>query len=364
MKRLFRFGFPTVVGLPTIVGLIPAFVFLVFASPSVAQLGEIGLNPLRLEVGARPLAMGAAFVALADDVNAILYNPAGLAWTKGLSLTLKNLEDLTAVQAYPTGHNSSFGLAVIRSKISNIPIPSGGVANSNSSVVLLSYGTKLSFIPLLYRHEFFRRLGVGLSLKGLQEQTLRRSGQSDRSATGWEMDLGFLWKAADWWSGGLSLQNLLPQKALGGGEIKWNVGAGEAVPATARLATSARVIGDLGSPVFLEGRELTVGAELGFTSSQPLLLRLGGEWGLNKTYFLRTGIMQQWKPAAVVSNLNFGFGFRSDSWGADIVNYREPIRDEGITYFSILYFPKDWVVAKKLDVDRPLVFLEEALEKI
>jgi len=44
--------------------------------PSVAS--TTGLDFLKIGVGARPLAMGEAYVALADDISAIYWNPAGL----------------------------------------------------------------------------------------------------------------------------------------------------------------------------------------------------------------------------------------------------------------------------------------------
>jgi hypothetical protein len=337
--------------------------FFLVCYPAGGELVELGINPLRLEMGARPLGMGAAFVGLADDVNAVIYNPAGLAWVKGVALTVRDFENLTALQAYPTGNNSSLGLAVVNSRVSDVPF-SGGLASSNSNVVLLSYGTKLSLLPMLYKQDLFQRIGVGLSLKGLLGETLRRTGQRDLSATGWDMDLGVLWKGADWWSAGFSAQNFLPAKALGGGEIKWNLATAEGIPASAKLAASARIIGDLGTPVFMEGKELTLGGELDLSGSSPALLRLGGEWGFNRTYFIRAGIMQQWKTEAVVTSLNYGLGFRSEEWGAEMAGYREPLRDEFMVYFSVLYFPRDWVVVRKLDVEKPGVVLETALEKI
>lgn len=334
------------------------FLLLLLSYSAGAQFSEIGINPLRLEIGARPLGMGAGFAGLADDVNTALYNPAGLAWVKGVSLTMKDIENFTALQAYPTGFNSALGLAVIGSKLTDVPMPnSTNVANSNSKIVLMTYGTKLNFLPGVFKNEIFQRLGFGASVKGLMSQTLRRTGQTDRSANGWNMDLGVLWKGNEWSSVGFSAQNILPT------QIKFDVGTEEGIPAIFKLGASARVIGDLGVPIFMEGRELTLGGELNYFNSS-LILRAGGEWGIDRTYFLRTGIMQQWKPGAVVSNLNFGLGYRSETWGADMVSCREPLRDEGQIYFSFLYFPKDWIVLKKLDVEKPSVFLEEPFEKI
>jgi hypothetical protein len=326
-----------------------------------AQLAETGINPFKLEVGSRPLALGAAFVGLGDDVDTVLYNPGGQAWVKGISLTIKDFENVTGVMAFPTGNNSSLGLAVVSAKISGVPI-SAGTASSNSSLVLLSYGTKLNFIPFLADKELFKNLGFGLSLKGLLGETLGRTGQSDRSATGWDMDLGVLWRGTDWWSAGASLQNFLPAGTLGGGRITWDYGGDEGIPASLKLGGSAKVIGDIRSPVFIEGRELNLAGEMDISRASTLV-RLGGEWGINKTYYLRTGVIQQDKPGGAVANLSLGVGYRSGEWGFDIARAHEPLRNEDLTYISCLYFPKDWIVQKKLDVDRPAL-LETALQKI
>ena len=40
---------------------------LLLAAPAYAQLAELGINPLQVEIGSRPLAMGGAFAGLADD---------------------------------------------------------------------------------------------------------------------------------------------------------------------------------------------------------------------------------------------------------------------------------------------------------
>src|SRR3989338_9313241 len=257
------------------------FLFALAASASRAQLTEIGFNPLNLEGGARPLGLGAAFVGAADDVDTVLYNPGGQAWVKGVALALKDLENITGVMAFPTGNNSSLGLAVVNANISSVPI-AGGVAASSSNIVLLSYGTKLNFLPYLAEREIFQKLGFGLSVKALLGETLRRTGQPDRSAVGWDMDLGVLYKGYDWWSAGAALQNILPAGVLGGGQISLDVGGTEGIPAELKLGGSARVIGDLKSPVFLEGRELLVAGELDLSRSGALL-RLGGEWGIAKT---------------------------------------------------------------------------------
>lgn len=50
-----------------------------WAAQTSYDIGKIGGAELKIPLGARPIGMGEAFVGLADDVNAVTWNPAGLA---------------------------------------------------------------------------------------------------------------------------------------------------------------------------------------------------------------------------------------------------------------------------------------------
>ena len=52
--------------------------FLVIVAASTGWAAETGAAFLQIGVGARPIAMGNAYTAVADDINAIAWNPAGL----------------------------------------------------------------------------------------------------------------------------------------------------------------------------------------------------------------------------------------------------------------------------------------------
>jgi hypothetical protein len=71
--------------------------------------GTSGAIILKQTSGARPLGMGEAFVALADDVNALQFNPAGLAQIKRHEISVMYLDSLVDTwfgfigYAYPIG---------------------------------------------------------------------------------------------------------------------------------------------------------------------------------------------------------------------------------------------------------------------
>lgn len=53
-----------------------------------SQAVTVGMPFLKLGVGARPVAMGEAFTAVADDANAMFWNPAGMGMMKGIDVSL------------------------------------------------------------------------------------------------------------------------------------------------------------------------------------------------------------------------------------------------------------------------------------
>ncbi|MBE3598774.1 MAG: hypothetical protein IMX02_08270 [Limnochordaceae bacterium] len=88
---------------------------------NVAAVFQIGM-------GARPLAMGGAFVGLADDENAVFYNPAGLPYLGRLGLT-----SLYSTQ-YSVVTYGALGLAtrVLASRLYTLDSPGISGAGQNS----------------------------------------------------------------------------------------------------------------------------------------------------------------------------------------------------------------------------------------
>jgi hypothetical protein len=55
------------------------------------KVGTIGGQSLKIGIGARPAAMGEAFVAVSEDPISVYWNPAGIARLDGQSITLRLL---------------------------------------------------------------------------------------------------------------------------------------------------------------------------------------------------------------------------------------------------------------------------------
>jgi hypothetical protein len=88
---------------------------------------------LKVQVGARALGMGGAFVAVADDATAPYWNPAGLVYLPYREVLPQHSEQFGGLvthdylgAGFPLGgkgdRHSAFGVAVIRSAVDDIPI--------------------------------------------------------------------------------------------------------------------------------------------------------------------------------------------------------------------------------------------------
>ena len=178
--------------------------------------------------GARPVGMGGAFTAIADDSNAPLYNPAGIVqvqWNEVSAMYSDLFSGLTLYSGNSTTGNDTTTLS--QSYLSYVSKPSRfgsfGIswANFNSThlyredTVMLTYAKYLGdFIPVLDNN-----WSIGVNAKYLRHAfTLDAATVNDpvfqggSAASAMTLDAGILWKPEDGefqgWRVGLTGQNL------------------------------------------------------------------------------------------------------------------------------------------------------------
>ncbi|MDZ7260868.1 MAG: PorV/PorQ family protein [candidate division KSB1 bacterium] len=150
--------------------LIVALLFLVSIIPEMVlkadSPGTVGFEFLRTQVGARPSAMGGAFVAVSGDLNSIYYNPAGIADIKSPTGSFTYLKHLLDFHSGFMGgilpqwwgnlglgiHYMNFGS--FTKTTSTEPEGTGETFGAYSFSISLAYGSK-----------FFKHLSYGWSLK-------------------------------------------------------------------------------------------------------------------------------------------------------------------------------------------------------
>jgi len=146
---------------------------------------------LKIPVGARETSLGGAFTAVADNANAVYYNPAGLGLLQNPEISFthnKFVEGISqqwfaAAYPYKTG---AFGLGINYLSVSpfdaydNADNPTGSVS-AYDAAAYLSWGGRS---PLDYK--FLRSVSYGASAKYISEKLAAQTG------TGYGLDLGFL----------------------------------------------------------------------------------------------------------------------------------------------------------------------------
>jgi hypothetical protein len=257
-------------------------VLLFTVSASCEQYSNVA-SMFDLGMGARPLAMGNAFTGLADDGNALFYNPAGLAWANNLSV-LSSYETRPSLATYGSvaATLSRFGVGINYFDFGEVPETDefGNVVGSFSYrdyIIIAAAGLRASDVPLLSNIPMAENLAFGIGAKFLKVETL-----DPGSGSGFAIDLPFLFRSVlpsprvpmiTSYGFGIVIRNLI------GLPIDYDSGHEESWP-----------------------RELVIGASLEFLEQVILAIDVTNE----KSF--RLGI--EWSP---VSNLSLRAGLRNES---------------------------------------------------
>ncbi len=167
-------------------------------------------NVFAVQGGARPLSMGGAFVALADDANASTWNPAGLAWQKDQELSVS--ATMTARDEYVTGDFVSDDYIVYTKQLGFSESKNGAIGvyylNSTYENDVTRSKTILWYPGIAYGRQFFsnENMSWGVSLNYFNFESQIPGISSSDTALG--LNAGFLWYFADKLAFGLMIENI------------------------------------------------------------------------------------------------------------------------------------------------------------
>ena len=197
-----------------------AGIFLAFgASTAFAQM--VGLDWVPTGSGARALAMGGAFTAIADDATAAWWNPAGLTQLERPEFSLVGQYRTMDAETVQSGTPMSGTKDTLSANFASAVFPIGGKTEGARKTVSLSYGTFMDFnsevasppdnyqkfkgtldnATLSFATELSPNLSLGAGLTYLfggfnQSYGTGGSGTStDNDITGYGASAGLLWKA-------------------------------------------------------------------------------------------------------------------------------------------------------------------------
>lgn len=208
------------------------------------DVGTSGAVFLKLNAGARSVGMGEAFAGVADDVNAIYFNPAGTAFVPGPQFTaqygrwFQNITYNAMGFVYPLkGGKWAVGLGVVNLGVFDIDRRTGDTVVPDGSFDAADYAYLVNASRAVSRS-----VSVGVNAK-LISQTI-----DDTSASAFAADAGVLWKTpVRGLTAGAAVQNAGTAVALGSASdplplnIKCGAGYGVSLPRGARLVIAADV---------------------------------------------------------------------------------------------------------------------------
>lgn len=185
-----------------------ALLAIVFAWPAHAQIGQSSALFLRIEPDSRSAGMGNTGVAVADNANAMFWNPSGLAFQKNTQAGLTHSNWLPEFDAnlfyeymvgtYHVDGIGTFGgnvtfLNLGETEIRNSAGQRIGITSSYQLAVGTSYGVKVS-----------ERLGVGTTVRYIYSKLTsgQLEGTGDGAAATFSTDLSALYRTAPFSLGG------------------------------------------------------------------------------------------------------------------------------------------------------------------
>jgi len=161
------------------------------AEPYVASFWDLGM-------GARPLAMGGAFVGLADDENALFFNPAGLAWSDGFSfLSSVEVRPYTAAYGHVSACFRNLGVGIHYFDFGEVPETDAfgnviGAFSYRDYGLIVGTGVTAADLPYISDMPLAGSVAFGLSVKLLVVDSTEPG-----DGTGFAMDFPFLLRLDD-----------------------------------------------------------------------------------------------------------------------------------------------------------------------
>lgn len=240
-------------------------------------------------LGARPVAMGEAFTAIANDANAVFWNPAGMVLSRHVDIetmqtklpTDLNVYYLTGVyQQYPTSDRieqpeSAWGAYWVNATLPDIALSTGneGVTeNPNIDIHPSGYSDyQAHALGVSYAWWLMKNVAAGINVTGVY-QTF--SGVDDGSGGGVTLTPGLLWLLTHEWAMGVVGRDILNYQ-------QWETGHEEFIIPEVRWGMS-----------YVHKNKWIVSAELRkkLKNTYDPTWHIGAEWTLWDHLALRAGL--------------------------------------------------------------------------
>ena len=303
-------------------------------------------DPTGAAYGARPLAMGGAFVGIADDTNAVFTNPAGLAKIKDWSLTSMSTQILQKVDYKLAGATYKWGIGTIGVGYVGTSAPCGYKYNEygtqegdspiayTSNMLLLSYG--LDMANVMDMDADMGTVAVGGTLKLISKGFTEID---EATASGMDIDLGMTFEPKDQpFTLGAAVKNIAD-----GGSISWQSGSKENLERSMKVGGAVKLLGDGGYFNTLPGNLLASLDMEQLGEGKPAILHAGTEYKPIKYLAIRVGLDQDPVSASeTITSLTAGVGVNFMGFQFDYAYRANPDAAElSNHYFSLSFAPEE-----------------------
>ncbi len=295
------------------------FSFFFFQGYVYAQdkVGTTAAPFLGIASGARSTAMGGAYVALANDGNAMFYNPAGMAQIKLNNISFSNvnwfldsqIQDATVIVS--GAEKGNFGLSVRALNYGEIDVTT--ISNPE--------GTGEQFTPIdlsvafTYSRYITDKFSIGATAKYIQQKIW------NESALGFAVDLGMLYRT-DFknLTIGMSILNFGTDMQLSGDDLREPIDLdpinGNNDRIEAFLGTDEWAlplifrVGIAMDAVEVENHKLIVAIDAKHPNDNSESVDVGAEYGFNDLLFLRGGYRSLFSSQTEDQGVTAGFGLK------------------------------------------------------
>ncbi|MBI5883857.1 MAG: PorV/PorQ family protein [Elusimicrobia bacterium] len=283
--------------------MIAAALFAALASQAGATInkdaGSSAASFLKLGAGARAGAMADSFSAIADDVYAVYYNPAGLSQLKGAQLAGAHTAFIRDVNyevlgfAYPWGKKEGYSRHVLALGIHYLSVAKVERRSSDSTEAMGTFDSTDASYGLTYAFGFNRQLSAGVTAKALSQRL--DTYHSDTFAA----DVGVLYKVNPDASLPVSLAAVMRNA---GTRVSYVSGQSDPLPVSFTFGMAAHVLPDR-LRVNVEGtkyRDTGMFGAIGAEFYQPLMKDL--------TAAFRGGYTSHYRDISGLNGMSMGMG--------------------------------------------------------
>lgn len=312
--------------------LLTVFILSTFSLNSQTVISKYAGEFMALGVGGRALGMGGAFVAVANDVTAGYYNPAGLANINYPQIALMHSEQFGNLVNYdygsvaiPFGTDMSFGLSAMRLGVDGIPDTRNARLDTNGDGIIddndqlrLDYSKIKEFSnqDWAFYLTFAKRQSENFYW-GANIKIIRRD-LAEYGATGIGFDVGAFYSPLENLFLGANIQDVTTTL------VAWNTGRNELVSPTVKLGAAYKLTEFLGGYIMpaldfdvrFENRRFASNFNLGPVSFD---MHAGFEYNFKNLFSVRAGYndVKQFTVGAGVKlpklNIDYSFARFSES---------------------------------------------------